>query len=165
MQSMQRMQSARILVAVVAVTNPLPSLFRPAFWHPAARCFIELLPSQELLDVGLGVVLVFLVPRLDEVQVVNCLANTVDRTARAFGCFWAVCWGEACCKARYLMIFVTGSHRLCKNVKHFFIRFPGSPSPCLGANGAMAASNHDDLCRTVLQGRSPCWLTGDMNSC
>ena len=85
------MQSARILVAVVAVTNPLPSLFRPAFWHPAARCFIELLPSQELLDVGLGVVLVFLVPRLDEVQVVNCLA-TVDRTARAFGC--GQCAGE-----------------------------------------------------------------------
>ena len=51
-------------------------LFRPAFRQPAARCFVELLPSQELLDVGLGVVLVFLIPRLDEVQVVNCLAST-----------------------------------------------------------------------------------------
>mmetsp|Transcript_36212 Transcript_36212/g.78122 ORF Transcript_36212/g.78122 Transcript_36212/m.78122 type:complete len:254 (-) Transcript_36212:2911-3672(-) len=71
-------------------------LFRPAFRQPAARCFVELLPSQELLDVGLGVVLVFLIPRLDEVQVVNCL----------------------------------------------------------GANGAMAASNHNDLCCTVLQGGS-----------
>jgi len=51
-------------------------LFRPAFRQPAARCFVELLPSQELLDVGLGVVLVFPIPRLDEVQVVNCLAST-----------------------------------------------------------------------------------------
>ena len=51
-------------------------LFRPAFRQPAARRFVELLPSQELLDVGLGVVLVFLIPRLDEVQVVNCLAST-----------------------------------------------------------------------------------------
>ena len=153
----------------------MPSLFRPAFRQPAARCFIELLPSQELLDVGLGVVLVFLVPRLDEVQVVNCLANTVDWTQ--LHAFFRAAWGEACSNQQDIKTYKNKRDTLLE-VKHFFMRSRmfqaihqkhsqlgnhvgalvlalALVSPCLGANGAMTASNHDDLCRTVLQGGSP----------
>lgn len=50
-------------------------LLGPTFRHLTARCFIELLPPQELLHVGLRVMFVFLVPGLYEVQVVNRLSE------------------------------------------------------------------------------------------
>ena len=48
-------------------------LLGPALRHGATGPLIELLPSEELFHVRLGVVLVLLVPGLHEVQVVNRL--------------------------------------------------------------------------------------------
>ena len=48
-------------------------LLRPALRHSASGPLIKLLPAEELLHVGLRVVLVLVVPGLHEVQVVDGL--------------------------------------------------------------------------------------------
>ena len=48
-------------------------LLGPALWHGAAGALVELLPSEELLNVRLCVMLVLVIPGLHEVQVVDGL--------------------------------------------------------------------------------------------
>ena len=93
-------------------------LLGPALRHGAGGPLVELLPSQELLHVRLGVVLVLLVPGLHEVQVVDGLEAGSPRNQRGF-------------------IQATGSATTQE--------LHGRHQPRLGADGAVPPAHNHDL--------------------